>query len=142
MTVKSYWYINYYKQIYANSPAYGGWKASGGDSFKIALCPPSYVPNQDTHAVLNDITQVTGQGYTAGGQVLTGKTISVATGVLVMEADPATWAGCVFTVRYAVIYDDTNASPLSKQLVRWIDFGQNLQLAGDTIKITFNGAGD
>ena len=142
MSVKSYWYTNYYKQIYSASPAYGGWKASGGDTFRIALCPPAYRPNQDTHAVLNDITQVTGQGYTAGGQVLTGKTISVATGSLVLGANPVSWAGCVFTVRYAVIYDDTNASPLQKQLVRWIDFGQDIQLAGDTILLTFDGAGD
>lgn len=141
MSVKSYWYTNFYKQIYAASPAYGGWKASGGDSFKVALCGPAYTPNQDTHAVLNDIIQVSGQGYTAGGQVLTGKTISVATGSLVLSANPATWAGCVFTVRYAVIYDDTNASPLSKQLVRWIDFGQNIILTAQTLTLTFDGQG-
>jgi large repetitive protein len=143
MSVKSYWYINYYKQIYANSPAYGGWKASGGDTFRIALCPPSpaYTPNQDTQAVLNDIVQVVGQGYIAGGQVLTGKTISVATGALVMEANPVSWAGCVFTARYAVIYDDSNTGALNKQLLRWIDFEQDIQLAGQTLTLTFNGAG-
>jgi uncharacterized repeat protein (TIGR02059 family) len=142
MSVKSYWYINYYKQIFANSPAYGGWKTSGGDSFKIALCPPAYVPNQDTHTSYNDIIEVSGQGYQGGGQVLTGKTISTASGALVLGANPVSWAGCVFTVRRAVIYDDSNTGSLNKQLVRWIDFEQDIQLAGDTILLTFDGAGE
>jgi uncharacterized repeat protein (TIGR02059 family) len=142
MSVKSYWYVNYYKQIFANSPAYGGWKASGGDSFKIALCPPAYVPNQDTHISYNDILEVSGQGYQSGGQVLTGKTISTASGALVLGANPVSWAGCVFTVRRAVIYDDSNTGSLNKQLVRWIDFEQDIQLAGDTILLTFDGAGE
>lgn len=139
--MKAYWYTNFFKQIFANSPAYGGWKASGGDTFRIALYSPAYIPNQDTHVSYNDIIQVSGQGYTAGGQVLTGKTISAASGALVLGANPVSWAGCVFPVRGAAIYDDTNTGSLNKQLVRWIDFEQIIQLAGDTITLTFDGAG-
>src|SRR4030095_8538406 len=142
MSVKSYWYTQYFKQVFANSPAYGGWKASGGDTFRIALCPPAYVPNQDIHTSYNDIIEVSGQGYTQGGQVLTGKTISAASGALVLGANPVSWAGCVFTVRRAVVYDDSNTGSLYKQLVRWIDFEQDIQLAGDTILLTFDGAGE
>jgi len=142
MSVKSYWYTQYFKQIWQNSPSYGGWQPIGGDSFNIALCPTAYRPHQDTHAVLNDIIQVSGQGYTAGGQLLANKTISMATGALALGADPVSWSGCTFNVRYAVIYDNTNVSPLAKQLVRWIDFGQDISLAGGSITITFNGEGE
>ena len=143
MSVKSYWYTNYYKQIFDNSPAYGGWKASGGDTFRVMLITSAYVPNQDNQAVKNDLTgEVAGQGYNAGGQVLASKTISVTNNVLVMTAADVTWSNCIFSTRYAVIYDDTNASPLSKQLVRWIDFGQNLALNNQSLTLKFDGLGN
>lgn len=140
--VKAYWYIQYFKQIWQNSPTYGGWRASGGDTFRIELMSAAYVPNQDTHAVRNDLFgEVIGQGYQAGGQILTNKTISVSAGALTLGADPVIWTGCQFSTRWAVIYDDTNSSIAQKQVVRFIDFGQEFNLSGDTFKITFDGQG-
>lgn len=45
------------------------------DSFKMVLCTSSYTPDFATHDFYNDITnEVTGTGYTAGGQALTSVT--------------------------------------------------------------------
>ena len=47
------------------------------DTIKVMLTTSLYTPDQDTHDFKNDVTnEVTGTGYTAGGQALTNKTVT------------------------------------------------------------------
>ncbi len=143
MSVKSYWYTNYFKQLLQASPAYGGWKVAAGDTFKLMLMTPSYTPNQDTHAVKSQVSgEVVGSGYIAGGQTLASKTISTtSSGNLILGGADITWGACTFTTDKAVIYDDTNALATAKQLVMWIDFGQLIELNNQALTLKFDNLG-
>ena len=95
------------------------------DTIKVALFSSSYTPNQDDHDYFNDIStyEVTGTGYTAGGQALSGKTVTVdkPNNVVVFDANDVTWANSTITARYAVIYDDSGATAAEKALIGYID---------------------
>jgi hypothetical protein len=95
------------------------------DDIKVMLVSSSYVPNQDTHDYLDDITayEVTGTGYTAGGQSLASKTVTYdgSTNTLVLDAADNTWASSTITARYAIVYNNTGASAAAKPLVCYVD---------------------
>lgn len=105
------------------------------DTFKVMLVSSSYTPNQDTHTTKSDVTgEMTGTGYTAGGVTLTGLTLTQSTSEnkWTWDADDVTWTGLTGSFRYAVIYDDTDAS---KPLVGYADLGDQTATAQDvTIK--------
>lgn len=95
------------------------------DSIKVMLVSSAYTPNQDTHDYLDDVVgnEVTGTGYTAGGQALASKTLTydAGTNVIVLDAADVTWASSTITARYAVIYDDTPAGNSAKPLIAYLD---------------------
>lgn len=104
------------------------------DSLKVMLTNVAPVA---TNAVKADITEIAaGNGYTAGGNAAafvsgaqTGGTYKLVLG------DPTTWTaagGTMATFRYAVLYNDTPASPLDP-LIGWWDYGSAVSLApGET----------
>jgi hypothetical protein len=95
------------------------------DTVKVALLSSSYTPNQTGHAYFSDISayEVSGTGYTAGGQALASKTVTLdaANRVLVLDAADVTWANSTITARYAVVYDDSGATASQKALIGYID---------------------
>lgn len=95
------------------------------DDIKVMLVTSTYVPNQDTHGTLADITgEASGTGYTAGGKSLTGKTLvqDASTNKWKWDADDLTWTTASVTFRYAVLYDDSHTD---KPLIGYADFGSN-----------------
>lgn len=116
----------------------------GTDTIKVALVANTYTPNQDTHAYFSDITgEVTGTGYTAGGQALTSKTITYtgATNIIALNAADTTWAASTITARYAVIYDDSPATTATKPLLAYVDFGVDQSSSSGNFTITWDAAG-
>ena len=95
------------------------------DDIKVMLVSSSYTPNQDTHDYLDDVSayEVTGTGYTAGGQSLASKTSTydAANNVLVLDAADVTWGSSTITARYAVLYNNTPATAGSKPLIGYVD---------------------
>ena len=65
------------------------------DTIKVALVSSSYTPDQDAHDYFNDVStyEVSGTGYTAGGNTLGSKTATYdsATNVIVLDAADTTW---------------------------------------------------
>lgn len=117
----------------ATSKAYGNltkalWNKEvdyDSDDIKVMLVSSAYSPNQDTHDYLDDVQafEVSGTGYTAGGQALANRTrvYDAANNVLVLDADNVTWANSTITARYAVVYDNTGASAAVKPLIGYVD---------------------
>jgi hypothetical protein len=67
-----------------------------------------------------DNSQVTGTGYSAGGQLLTGVTIGTSTnGVVYVNFNNVVWNPAAFTARGALIYNTTR----SNASVAVLDFG-------------------
>lgn len=115
------------------------------DTIKVALVSSAYVPNQDTHDYWDDVAanEITGTGYTAGGQALTGKTVTydAATNVTVFDANDAVWENTTLTARYAVIYDDSGATNAQKALLGYVDFGSDQSSANGAFTVTWDATG-
>jgi|SRR6478736_1132596 len=96
------------------------------DTIKVMLLSSAYTPNQDSHDYLDDVVanEVTGTGYTAGGQALASKTVTydAATNTTKFDAADVTWSSSSVTARYAVVYDDSGATNASKALIAYYDF--------------------
>lgn len=107
-------YLNLAKNIFAKQVDFNG------DTIKVALLTSGYTPAQTTHAVWSDVSanEVTGTGYTAGGQALASKTVTLDTTnkVLVLSAANTTWASSTITARYVVLYDSA-----SNALIGYVD---------------------
>jgi len=114
------------------------------DTVKVMLTTSSYTPNQDTHVYKSDVTnEVTGTGYTAGGQALTSKTVTYdsATNTVILDAADTVWASSTITARYAVIYDDAGASDASKVLLGYVDFGSDQSSTSGNFTLTWDATG-
>lgn len=96
------------------------------DTIKVALLTSAYTPNQDGNDYWDDVSinQVTGTGYTAGGQALATKTnvYDAATNTVKFDAADVTWAASTITARYAVVYNDAGATDPQKALIAYFDF--------------------
>lgn len=102
-TLTMKWYGEGIKAVHENDV---DWLA--GD-IRVALLASTYTPAQGTHSVWADVSanEVSGSGYTAGGQALASKTLTYddATFRVTLDAADAVWDPSTITARYAVIYD-------------------------------------
>lgn len=108
------------------------------DTLKLAI--HSDAPTLATDDELADLTQITGTGYTAGGEdtqndsTRSGGTVTMTGVDIVWTAGASDWdAG-----RYFALYDDTSTG--DKLLGGW-DYGENFALlSGETITAGFGSA--
>jgi hypothetical protein len=115
------------------------------DTIKVALVSSSYTPNQDTHDYWDDVVanEISGTGYTAGGQALASKTITYdsASNVITLDAADTVWSNATVTARYAVIYDDAGATNSQKVLIGYLDFGSDQSSTNAAFTITWDATG-
>jgi hypothetical protein len=115
------------------------------DTIKVALLTSSYTPNQDVHDYFDDVVanEVTGVGYTAGGNTLASKTsvYDAGTNVLVLDAADTTWSASTITAQYAVVYDASGATNADKVLIGYVDFGSNQSSSNGNFTITWDATG-
>lgn len=108
------------------------------DTVKVMLCTSSYAPNQDTHDYKDDVTnEVSGTGYTAGGQTLASKTVTynATTNTMTWDAADPSWNPATITARFAVFYVDTGTASTSPLIGYW-DFGENFSSSGTEFRLT------
>ena len=90
--------------------------------------------------VYTTTNEVTGTGYTAGGVVVTGATIStdVQTGTVYVNFDNVSWPGANFVARGALIYNVTQ----SNKSVAVLDFGSDKTFSSvsNTVTMPVNSA--
>lgn len=114
------------------------------DTIKLALCTSSYVYDQDTHDYFDDITNElsTANGYTAGGQAISNKSIgyTAGTNVTKVDADDVVWSSSSITARIAVLYKDTG-TPSTSPLIGYVDFGEDKTSDSGNFTVTFDAAG-
>jgi hypothetical protein len=115
------------------------------DTIKVALLTNAYTPDQDAHNYLDDVvaTEVSGTGYTAGGNTLANKTntYSAGTNTIVLDADDTTWSASTITARYAVIYDASPATNATRPLIGYVDFGSDQSSSNGNFTITWDATG-
>ena len=105
---------------------------SGGDTFKIALFTSSATLSATTTAY-SATNEVSGAGYSAGGNTLT--RIDPATSGTTAFTDFAntTWSSATITARGAVIYNSTD----SDKAVAVLDFGSDKSSSTGDFTIQF-----
>ncbi|MFE7798990.1 hypothetical protein [Nocardia sp. NPDC057440] len=115
------------------------------DTIKIMLCTNSYTFDQDAHQYKSSITnEVSGTGYTAGGQALTSVTVSydTSTNTIKLDAADPSWPSSTITgARKAVIYDSTPGTDASRPLIAYLESDADLSTTSGTLSITFDVAG-
>ncbi len=80
------------------------------DTFKIALYTSTATLGPNT-LVYTSSGEVTPQGtYVAGGQILTGTTLSTGSGVAFVTFNNLTWTSVSFTARGALIYNSSKGN--------------------------------
>lgn len=98
--------------------------------YKIALYNASATLNEDTTAyTTND--EITGTGYTAGGNTLAPTVPSSNEGVAFISFANVTWNPASFTCRGALIYNSTTGAAVAV-----LDFGAD-KTASNSFTITF-----
>ena len=109
------------------------------DRFKVMLVTSAYTPDFGTHDFKADVTnEVSGPGYSAGGNSLTSVTCTQSGGTITFDADDVTWTSSTITARGAVVYDDSLASD---PLFCYIDFGADKSSSSGDFVLSFNASG-
>ena len=90
------------------------------DTIKIALFTSSATLGAATTAY-STTNEVVGTGYTAGGNTLTGATISAGGTTAIVDFDNTTWASSTITARGAMIYNSSKAN----RAIAILDFGSD-----------------
>lgn len=100
------------------------------DTLKIALYTSDAVLGPDTTVYLTT-GEVSGLGYTAGGNVLTGVTVNSGLGTGYASFTNPSWAAASFTTRGALIY---NASKGNKSIAVF-NFGTDQTMLNQSFEI-------
>jgi len=106
------------------------------DTLKIALFTSSASLGASTTAYSTS-NEVSGTGYTAGGETLTNTAVSTTGTTAHFDADDPTWTSASFTARGALIYNTSN----SNKAIAVLDFGGDFTVSSGTFKIIFPAAG-
>ena len=110
-------------------------KNSGGDTFKIALYTSSASLGAGTTAYTTS-NEVSGTGYTAGGNTLTRVDPSSSGTTAITDFADSTWSSATITARGALIYNDTD----SDKAVAVLDFGADKTSTGGDFTVQFPAA--
>jgi hypothetical protein len=122
------------------------WDDNATTDVKVMLIKDDVAPVPETHDFVDDLddNEVSGTGYTATGNVIASKAVTVDAHVITVDADnPATWSqnGAGFTdARYALLYKDSG-TPATSPLIAYADLGGDKgNVAGD-LTIEFDALG-
>ena len=107
-------------------------KLSGGDTFKIALFTSSASLDATTTAYSTS-NEVSGAGYSAGGNTLTRIDPATSGTTAFTHFANTTWSSATITARGAVIYNSTD----SDKAVAVLDFGSDKSSSSGDFTIQF-----
>ena len=103
-----------------------------GNVFKIALYTSSATLGTTTTAY-SATNEISGSGYSAGGNTLTNTGVGTTTTTSFTDFSDTSWTSASFTARGCLIYNSTNAN----KAVCAINFGANKTVTSGTFTIQF-----
>jgi hypothetical protein len=121
--------------------------AGGLDSetaVKVLLVTDSYTPDYTNHDFRDDITGEVpnGNGYTTGGNLLTGTTLTVASGLLTWDAANTQWVSSTITdAMAAVCYFARGGAASADELILLADFVTPVSTVAGTLDLQWAAAG-
>jgi hypothetical protein len=107
------------------------------DTFYVMLVDATYTPNQGTHIYRSSVTgEVSGTGYTAGGQAVAATIAKDTTNHKVtITLAAATWPSSTITAAKAVYYKRRGGAASADELVAVDDFGGNVSTTNNTFSL-------
>jgi hypothetical protein len=109
------------------------------DTFRVLLTTSAYTEDLDAHDFRNDVTnEVTGTGYTAGGNTVTVTVNAVDTtnNRLDITLGGTTWPSSTITARKAVYYKSRGGASSADELIAVVDFGSDVSTTAGTFTLT------
>ena len=108
------------------------------DTYYVMLTTSGYTPDQDTHTKRSDVTnEVTGTGYSAGGQVLVPTfTKDLTNNRMIVVFPQVTWPSSTITARRAVYYKRRGGAASADELFAVDDFGADVVTTAGTFTLT------
>ena len=107
-----------------------------GNTFKIPLFTSSASLGAGTTAYA-DSNQVSGTGYSAGGNTLTNVTPTVSSTTALTDFADTTWSSSTITARGALIYNSSTTAGSANRAVAVVDFGSDKTTSAGDFTITF-----
>jgi hypothetical protein len=107
------------------------------DTYGVMLVTSAYAPNQTTHTKRSDVTnEVTGTGYTAGGQTIVPTFTKDTTNHKMIVTFPAiTWPSSTITARRAVYYKKRGGSSSADEIIAQDDFVSDVVTTAGTFSL-------
>lgn len=102
------------------------------DALKIALYTSAANLDADT-TVYSTSGEVVGAGYTAGGNTLTGTTVSLSGTTAYVSFANTTWVASTITARAALIYNSSKAN----KAIAVLDFGADKTTTANNFTVQF-----
>ena len=103
------------------------------DTFKIALYTSAATLDASTTVYTTSNEVATGGGYTAGGNTLSGATVSLTGTTAYVDFSDTSWSTATITARGALIYNSSK----SDKAIAVLDFGSDKTSTGGTFTIQF-----
>ena len=103
------------------------------NTIKLALYTANPYTVSSTAYSSGSANQVSGTGYTTGGNTLGSPVVANQTNVATLTFDAISWTSATFGAAYGVIYNDTDGD----KLVVVLDFGGTKSCSNGTFTITF-----
>lgn len=113
----------------------GGTHDLDTDVIKIALFTSSATLGASTTAY-SSTNEVSGTGYTAGGNTLSGATISLSGSTAIVDFTDTTWSSATITARGALIYNSSKAD----RAIAVLDFGSDKSSTNGDFTVVFPAA--
>ena len=108
------------------------------DTFKMLLVTSSYTASK-SHAKRSDVTnEVSGTGYTAGGNACTVSVAAVdnTNNDVEISFTVTSWTSATITARAGVIYKSRGGASSADELVGYVDFGSDISSTNGTFAVT------
>ena len=107
------------------------------DTYYVMLTTSAYAADQDAHTKRSDVTnEVTGTGYTAGGQAIVPTFTKDTTNNRMQIVFPqVTWPSSTITARRAVYYKRRGGASSADELVAVDDFGSDVVTTAGTLTL-------
>ena len=113
----------------------GGTHDLDTDVIKLALYTSAATLNAAT-TTYSSLNEITGTGYSAGGNVLSGAVISADGTTAIVTFNTTTWSGATFVTRGALIYNSSQAD----KAIAVIDFGGDQSVSSGDFAVIFPAA--
>jgi len=113
-------------------------------ALSVAMIEDTATPDFNAHDFWSDLesNEVSGTGYTAGGETLTGTELTISTGVLTYDATDVAWTSSTIPDAMAAVgYFDRGGATTADELMFLSDFVSAASSSSGTFTIQWSGTG-